>query len=317
MNARFFAVCISILLTALVICFAAGCTSSIPGQSASGDPSAQRETAAPEVKETPVPETEAPIVETEEPNNEVLIQATPDTLGQPEPSSEPLRRHEGSFYSDEEFTSLMQDLKAQNPDTKDPLTIPIYLHDDIFVDLAFSPLGLAWGGWELSALSTNMQCVLNALPEFAFRKLDANHMYWVYDTDEGYRLFIGTDGSSHIRSHPVVLKRGEKLLRYEDFRSLSIGDPFENVVEVDPMAECYKSIFTLYQDHPSEYFRENFNNSCMSSIHYLSDGVLMIEYYLEEDLSVEVKNIIYSEDYKLPNNEGITTDYSICELDLP
>lgn len=171
--------------------------------------------------------------------------------------SKPLRKHEELYYSEDEYKNMMDQLLSQAPDTTTPFeSVPVYVHDDLFKDLVFSPLGLVWNTDALSFLSTNIKFVLNALPEMVSRKCSPDRMYWVCDTDAGYRVFFGTDGTSQKRFHPLVLKKGADLLSYEDFRSLNIGDPFENVCAVDPAAECYGEIFKLYRDYPDMYFRE-------------------------------------------------------------
>lgn len=38
---------------------------------------------------------------------------------------------------------------------------------------------------------------------------------------------------------------------------------------------------------------------------------------MTEELAVNIKNIVYSEDYKLADHNGYMLDYSICDIDLP
>lgn len=54
-----------------------------------------------------------------------------------------------------------------------------------------------------------------------------------------------------------------------------------------------------------------------TSIHYLKDGLLKIEYEMLEDKSLVVNKIELHEDYILQDVLGNNVDYSIEKMDLP
>ena len=332
MNARFFAVCISILLTALVICFAAGCTSSIPGQSASGDPSAQRETAAPEVKETPVTETEAPIVETEEPVKE-------EPTEEPKPTPVVLIHalwkdpdYDWDSHDDMEYNRRLKELldqyyAAEPMVDSEPLNIPFYYDSDTWYPYMF---GFSYDSVAFVTRDFPLAGLIDQYTMAAFRKTSDKKAYFVIGWENGnrwYSFLKDNNGEFAIREGFSIIIN--EVHAYDDFKNIKIGDTIDDVCAVDSVAELYKSwaeqawvedpeIGHDYLENISFMMKANEEKGApFSSIHYLSDGILLFQYHRNENNEMVIKNIIYSEDYKLPDMLGREVDYRILDIDLP
>lgn len=306
MKIRIFAICTCIMLTVLVICFAAGCTSSIPGQSAAGEPAAQKETA--------VPVTEAPIVKTEQP-------AGDDSAKDPRsaaPTAEPLKAGE-PVLSDQEREVIIRQLREnRSPDPDTPLDgVPVYYETEMLDNLTcFEVLRFSRNkGMTDQPMGSSIGQIIFIYSSVSCRRADDNKYYLVYDLDTGFRLFIySSDLYDHL-GFSVLMKHGAELLCYDDFKGLKAGDTIDAVCAVDPVAECYKNHFDLYKAFA--YPQKEFNDDHPGSIHYLSDGILEIDYEMTESGEIRIRNMIYNEDRILPDEDGRPLDYTICSVDLP
>lgn len=108
------------------------------------------------------------------------------------------------------------------------------------------------------------------------------------------------------------------MLRYEDFSEIQVGDGVEKLREIDPVIAIYESMFFDHfgwNTYAAEHHRKN--NNPISSIHYLKDGLLKIEYDIIDDTQLVVENIIFDENYNLTNLYGETYNYRILPQDLP
>ena len=54
-----------------------------------------------------------------------------------------------------------------------------------------------------------------------------------------------------------------------------------------------------------------------TTIHYLKDGILKIEYEMQEDRSLVVSNMVFSKDYQIESANGKVVNYKIEDIDLP
>ncbi len=54
-----------------------------------------------------------------------------------------------------------------------------------------------------------------------------------------------------------------------------------------------------------------------TSVHYLRDGILTIEYDMLENRSLVISDIQYSPDYSLTSVNGDTINYKLWDADLP
>lgn len=194
--------------------------------------------------------------------------------------------------------------------------IPVYDEDDLI-------FGFHWLGKDMSpysytnTLPNSIAGMLMEYPGGAIRKLDDGRAYLVYDSDKGTRMFIFMDeniGYMASVGFPVVI--GERL-SFADFEGLKPGDTIDDVCGIDPIGELYrdylerngftKTVLDSYSAHGRPY----------SSVHYLEDGLLIIEYSMDDSGDLIVSNIVFDEDRKVENVLGREVDYSICETDLP
>ena len=98
-------------------------------------------------------------------------------------------------------------------------------------------------------------------------------------------------------------------------QSLKIGDTIDKVSEIDSVASFTKIRYS--QCSPEEAAKTARRGYPLTSIHYLTDGLLKIEYEMLEDRTLAIANMIYSPDYTLNHTVGEVIDYSIEPIDLP
>ena len=217
-----------------------------------------------------------------------------------------------------EYWDMLLAKAAGEPDDEGkPLEgIAVYSEDEIAGSLKYIGVDTTLYS-TLSSLPTSSADMLMHYPGGAVRKLQDGRAYIVYDLDSGCRLFRFLYGKyDYICSEgfPLVIK---EPVCYDDFAALKTGDSIEKVCEVDPVGEFYKkrieasSIDKVMMDGMIEEGRG------FSSIHYLTDGILLIAYDMDENRDLFIRSMTYSKDYTLPNNLGGTTDYRVCEVDLP
>lgn len=198
--------------------------------------------------------------------------------------------------------------------------IPIYLEDELLfgTDGQFYLSRDACFYEGQNACQNSLRGILRTYPTGAIRERDENTIYLVYDTDTGYRLFLFSSYDNNLLStigFPVVVY---KELKYEDFKSLKSGDTIEEVSKIDPVAGLIKreilEVWNLNTVGADTHAREGYP---VTSIHYLMDGILKIEYDMNDDRSLVISKIIYNENYDLISVNGKTINYRIHEIDLP
>lgn len=157
-------------------------------------------------------------------------------------------------------------------------------------------------------------------PGAAVRRLEDGRTYFVYDTDTEYRLFALLDTKWATRVLPagyyVIVKDAHS---YSDFAELKIGDGFEAVEEIDSVAGIYRKYLEGMRTPLDKISTEIMNEEGypVTSVHYLTDGLLLIEYLANDDNELYVNNIRYCEDYRVTNPEGETVNYKLDDIDLP
>lgn len=169
-------------------------------------------------------------------------------------------------------------------------------------------------------MPADIRYLQESFPNTAVRVRDENTKYLVYDTDTGYRLFLYNLSSrdvGFIVGFPIVIK---ELLPYSDFAELHIGDAMEKVEAIDPVASIYKKhmIETFHMNDPKIASKKDLDLP-RSSVHYLKDGILKIDYRTTEDGKLVIANMTFNSDYLLPLASGIEPGlcYKICDIDLP
>ncbi|MBO4872823.1 MAG: hypothetical protein J5496_05370 [Lachnospiraceae bacterium] len=208
-----------------------------------------------------------------------------------------------------------------NVNSETILDIPVYSEADLFFNVDNDGFYLGRDVacyYNLDAGQNSTEGIQKRIPTSAIRVKDNGNMYSIHETDSGYRLYLFYDQSldyAFTIGFPVVVK---ELLSISDFSELKEGDSIETVETVDPVAGLYKKLLTeVWQiDAKGAKGQAEHGYPC-TSIHYLSDGLLRIEYDMPEDGVLVISRIEFAPDYILTDPIGRRVDYKIEEIDLP
>lgn len=210
--------------------------------------------------------------------------------------------------------------KKVSASEKKELIIPIYDEEDLF----FKTDGLFYLNRDFcfyenqNAHMTYTGALMEAYPDAAIREREDNSLYFVYDTNTGYRLFLFFSNENALQDpigFPVVIKN---LRPYDDYAMLKIGDSIENVEAIDSVATLHKQlIIDVWDLEPAGAAFHAKNGYPCTGVHYLSDGILKIEYEMLEGQKLIISNMVFSENYILKNALGKNINYRINELDIP
>ena len=108
-----------------------------------------------------------------------------------------------------------------------------------------------------------------------------------------------------------------KVHKLSDFASLEKGDSIDKVIAVDDVASLYKEYLLDYVHFNTDRAKEEKRIADFScSLHYLSDGLLKIEYTMEEEGKLIIYNMELFPDYSLYGH-GRRVNYGILDEDLP
>lgn len=102
----------------------------------------------------------------------------------------------------------------------------------------------------------------------------------------------------------------------KEFETLKIGSTIEDVEMLDIIAQTYREAF-IHAWIPEMAARSAENGYPLTSIHYLSDGILKIEYEMLEDKSLVISDIVCASDHVLVNPNGDGVMHYIDPVDLP
>ena len=216
-------------------------------------------------------------------------------------------------------TILAKEEKQMNGNISDD-DIPVYYEEE----LLFNTNGMfylnrdACFGEGKSARVNDSGAIMAAYPTSAIRHRDDDSVYTIYDTDTGYRLYLLFSSENEYVTpvgFPLVVK--EKL-SYADFSELKIGDSIEQVEKIDSVAGLIKKelIDVFNVDFKGAAARAERGYPC-TSIHYLTDGILKIEYTVLEDKYIVISDMEFNKDYQLISANGKTVNYKIMDIDLP
>ena len=215
----------------------------------------------------------------------------------------------------------LRDLRNAALGGEELLDVPIYSESDLFFDVNNDGFYLGRDVaiyYNLNAGQNSTEGIQKRFPTSAIRLKDNGDMYSIYETDSGYRMYLFYDQSldyDFTIGFPVVVK---ELLQFSDFAGLKVGDSIETVEAVDPVAGLYRKLLTeVWQlDAKGAKGHAAYGYPC-TSIHYLSDGLLKIEYDMPEDGVLVLSGIEFAPDYILTDPIGRRVDYRIEEVDLP
>ncbi len=210
-----------------------------------------------------------------------------------------------------------------HPNAKAELDVPIYYEEELLfnIDSGFTLNRDASFYYGLNSCPNEASAELARYPTSAIRVRADGTVYAIYDTDTGYRLYVFFEsmgeGSTYgvTLGFPVVI--GD-ILSYQDFADLKIGDDISKVEDIDKVATLHKKLLldVWNLDFKGAEGMAQIGHPC-TSIHYLSDGILKIEYEMLEDRSLIISNIIYNKDYQITDAIGRVINHRIEPADLP
>ncbi len=201
--------------------------------------------------------------------------------------------------------------------TPELLDIPIYPDDAICWGNSYCDKQLSW--WILDNFMGYIRC---AHPEGivpAVRETTKNS-YAVVELESGYRAFYlykHRGRSSDMVGCPMLIKT---VHSYSDFDSLKIGDSIDAVNEIDPAAGLIKE--SILNDRITPERASEFSESgCpLMSWHYLTDGMLFIEYTMDDNGELFIENMTYSDSYSFESKaygSSVWINCTILPCDLP
>ena len=217
------------------------------------------------------------------------------------------------------FRSVIEENKETNSKAKLE-KIPVYIEEE----LLFNTNGLFYLNRDAcfyegqNARQNYTGALLEAYPTTAIRSRDSDSVYFVYSTDTGYRLYLFASYENSLNTpvgFPVVI--GE-LLSYSDFKGIEPGDRIEEVEAIDAVATLHKKLIldVWNLDPVGARYHEKEGYPC-TTIHYLNDGILKLEYEMQDDRSLVVSAVEFSKDFQLESANGKIVNYKIEDIDLP
>ena len=248
--------------------------------------------------------------------NSTAHESTEEKLSEPATPS-PTEETQKDTVPERTSTDAWRELNAKGETSG----IPIYPEAKLFFDVNNDGFYLGRDValyYYSNARVNSTKGIMRRFPTDAIRVKDNGDMYSIHETDSGYRLYLFYDQSLDYEAtigFPVVIK---ELLQYSDFAGLKAGDGIEAVEAIDPVAGLHKKLFTeIWQINPKGAKGQADRGYPCTSIHYLSDGLLKIEYDMPEDGVIVISRIEFAPDYILTDPIGRKVDYKIEEKDLP
>lgn len=166
---------------------------------------------------------------------------------------------------------------------------------------------------------TLLQSVLYNYPEAEFRKMPDGMYYTAFESRDGDRLFwFGTEQNNlfALAGYPVLIHG--PLKKYADFQNVTEGCTLRDVLECDATVKDYYDLFYQHSTINENSLRANKTTLRYTTVHYLTDGILVFAYgAINEKGELVVTEIRYSPDYTLQDCRGREIIYRINPADLP
>lgn len=199
------------------------------------------------------------------------------------------------------------------------LSVPVYSDYELLLANNFAPLGRDGCAKRGSDIRTGINDLLFTFPTDALRKASSGEEYLIFDSERGYREYVFIDRSNDAKpvqkGFPLVIGR---LQPYSAFGQLKLGDPIEAVERIDPVAALHRQIILeMRQIHPATAKKYCVGYNALASLHYLTDGILKIEYEMPAEGELVISNIIYSPEHTLKHFFDTEVCYRIEPIDLP
>ena len=243
-------------------------------------------------------------------------QEQPSESSQEEPAArEPLSRLDSDdpAYVYMNFREVVRE-KGVRTDETATWVVPVYYETELLFRTGKYNLGEDLSGWDVySSDPHNLSGIISRYPTDAIRVRPNWTGYIMYETDQGTRLYLFfSNYRKNVDGFPLVINR---VMSYEDFKDIEIGDTIDDVAAVDDVTELYKKEY-------SDLNYETAKRDCEigyppTTLHYLEDGILKIEYEMLEDRTLVVSSITYNEKYWLTCYDGDLLNYKIEDADLP
>ena len=211
--------------------------------------------------------------------------------------------------------------EQSSPYEYEELLIPVYEEYDLLYDTN----GVYWLGIDgalfryQNAGQMHTDGIIHSYPTEAIRQRDETTRYFIYESDTSKRLYLFFTKNSMdygtLVGYPMIISQ---VHSYSDFQSLKQGDDMSKVEEIDDITSCYRYMFDEFY-HMNSVGAENRikDGYPLTSVHYLNDGILMIEWTMDDDTYYKIHDIKYDKDYNYTNMYGETDNYRILDQDLP
>ena len=267
------------------------------------------------LEETGTQSTENIQEEVPEETQEQPSESSQEELAAREPLSRLSRSDPAYVYMD--FREVVRE-KGVRTDETATWVVPVYYETDLLFDVNNGyDLGQDASRFDhFGSQPHSASGIISDCPTDAIRVRTNRTVYIVYDTDQGTRLylFFGSFWET-ADGFPLVINR---VMSYEDFKNIEIGDTIDDVAAVDDVTELYKKHY--YDNWQLSYIAAKSmceNGYPPTTLHYLEDGILKIEYEMLEDRTLVVSSITYNEKYWLTCYDGDLLNYKIEDADLP
>ena len=222
--------------------------------------------------------------------------------------------------SDEDHRAFLEKEKQSNIE-KGVSNIPVYLEEELLfhLDKSFDLCRDASIFEDLNGRPFSADGILMYYPTTAVRDRGDGMIYLMYATDTGYRMYLHlSDYNGYMTPTGFTIIIGEEVLAYENFKKLTVGDTIDKVAKIDPVAGLIKKeTMEVWDLNPAGAQGLAKAGYPVTTVHYLRDGILKIEYDMQEDQTLYITNMVYNENYELVNPKGRTVNYWIETVDLP
>lgn len=157
--------------------------------------------------------------------------------------------------------------------------------------------------------------IVSHFPTTAIRKgVDGHSIYVMYDTQTGLRLycFFSYEKTEYRAKdgYGVIIRKGQNLA-FADFDNVRHGTEISEVQRIDPLICFYRTVFDAINE---KAMADDIKIGMPpTSIHYLKDGILKIE-YMRISGRYFVTRMVYNKDYTLDGLSG-STCYKIADID--
>lgn len=255
------------------------------------------------------------------------VSAVSEVTKAPEPTTEPTEvpTNEPTEAPTAEPTEVPTAAPTNTPEPGlQKLDVPVYPDEQLFMVNSIVELGFdASSCYDAMLIWNTLKNLLEEYPTGAIRKASTGEEYLIYESESGYREYVFLElqpyGNDITKGYPLVI--GE-VHSFKDFEHLNKGDTIDDVAKVDDIAALYKRKFIefdLILPYPNSGYISG--KRFVSTIHYLTDGILKIKYSLLEDGTFVIADIIHSPDYTLIYEDwdawDVVTNYRIEPIDLP